>query len=60
VPLVHQVFAPSDTEVAFAKKVVEAFRQGEKDGSFYVFVDNKLVDPPVFAKAQRILELAEG
>jgi citrate lyase beta subunit len=45
--------------VAFAKKVVEAFRKAEKDGSFYVFVDNKLVDPPVFAKAQRILELSQ-
>ena len=59
VAIVHNVFAPSDAEVAFAKKVVEAFRQAEKDGSFYVFVDNKLVDPPVFAKAQRILELSQ-
>jgi citrate lyase beta subunit len=43
--------------VAFAEKVVEAFLQAERDGSFYVFVDNKLVDLPVFAKVQRILEL---
>jgi citrate lyase subunit beta/citryl-CoA lyase len=60
VAVVHQIFAPSDKEVVFARKVVEAFRKAEKDGSFYVFVDNKLVDPPVFAKAQRILELAEA
>ncbi len=60
VAAVHKVFAPSDQEVAFARKVVEAFRQGEKDGSFYIFVDSKLVDPPVFAKAQRILELSEA
>jgi citrate lyase subunit beta/citryl-CoA lyase len=57
VAIVHKVFAPSDEEVAFAEKVVEAFLQAERDGPFYVFVDNKLVDPPVFAKAQRILEL---
>ncbi len=57
---VHKVFAPSPQEVAFVRKVVDAFHQAEKDGSFYVFVDGKLVDPPVFAKAQRILELSRG
>ena len=60
IAVVHKVFAPSAQEVAFARKVVDAFRQAEKDGSFYVFVDGKLVDPPVFAKAQRILELSQN
>jgi len=55
---VHKVFAPSKKEIAFAQRVVQAFNQAEKDGSFYVFVDGKLVDPPVLAKAQRILDLS--
>jgi citrate lyase subunit beta/citryl-CoA lyase len=55
---VHKVFAPTEKEVAFAQRVVQAFNQAEKDGSFYVFVDGKLVDPPVLAKAQRILDLS--
>jgi citrate lyase subunit beta/citryl-CoA lyase len=58
IAVVHKVFAPSEKEVIFARKVVQAFKQAEQDGSFYVFVDGKLVDPPVYAKAQRILELS--
>ncbi|MDW7673068.1 MAG: CoA ester lyase [Bacillota bacterium] len=52
----HEVFAPSKEEVEFARKVVAAFEAAEKEGSFYVFVDGKLVDPPVLTKAERILE----
>jgi len=55
---VHKVFAPTKKEIAFAQRVVQAFNQAEKDGSFYVFVDGKLVDPPVLAKARRILDLS--
>ena len=55
---VHKVFAPTEKEIAFAQRVVQAFSQAEKDGSFYVFVDGKLVDPPVLAKARRILDLS--
>lgn len=57
---VHKVFAPTEKEVAFAEKVVAAFRKAEQEGSFYVFVDDKLVDPPVLAKAERILELGRA
>jgi citrate lyase subunit beta/citryl-CoA lyase len=54
---IHKVFAPTEKEVAFAQRVVDAYKQAEKDGSFYIFVDGKLVDPPVVAKSERILEL---
>jgi len=54
---VHKVFAPTEKEVAFAQRVVDAYKQAEKDGSFYIFVDGKLIDPPVVAKSVRILEL---
>jgi len=59
ISIVHEVFAPSEKEIAFSQRVVQAFKQAEKEGSFYVFVDGKLVDPPVLAKAQRILDLSE-
>jgi len=57
--LIHpdQVAIAHKVEVAFAEKVVEAFLQAERYGPFYAFADNKLVDPPVFAKAQHILKL---
>lgn len=60
VAAVHKVFAPTEKEVQFAEKVVAAFNKAEKEGSFYVFVDGKLVDPPVLAKAQRILEVSRS
>jgi len=58
ISVVHEVFTPTEQEVAFAQRVVQAFKQADKEGSFYVFVDGKLVDPPVLAKAQRILDLS--
>jgi citrate lyase subunit beta / citryl-CoA lyase len=60
ISVVHEVFAPTEKEVAFAQRVVQAFNQAGKEGSFYVFVDGKLVDPPVLAKAQRILDLSRA
>lgn len=57
---VHKVFTPTEKEVEFAQKVVAAFNKAEQEGSFYVFVDNKLVDPPVLAKAERVLELNQA
>ncbi len=57
---VHKVFAPTAQEIAFAQKVIAAYEQAEKDGSFYIFVDGKLVDPPVVAKARHILTLSRA
>ena len=59
VAIANRVFAPSVEEVAFARRVVEAFAAAEAEGSATVVLDGTFVDIPVAAHAQRILAQAE-
>ncbi len=56
---VNEIFMPAPEEINFARRVVEAFERGEEEGRGAVKVDGKMVDPPVAARARRILEMAD-
>ncbi|MCG8543215.1 MAG: CoA ester lyase [Alphaproteobacteria bacterium] len=56
VEVVNQVFTPSDEEVAFARRVIEAFEQAEREGSSSIQLDGYFIDYPIVYKAQRTLE----
>lgn len=53
VSIVNRTFAPSDAELEWARRVLQAF--GNANGAA-VAVDGKMVDRPVFLKAQNILD----
>lgn len=53
VSIVNRTFAPSEAELEWARRVLHAF--GNANGAA-VAVDGKMVDRPVFLKAQSILE----
>jgi citrate lyase beta subunit len=55
IAILNQVFSPSDDEVAYARKVVEAFAQAETG---LVVVDGKLIERPVLRTVHRILAAA--
>lgn len=56
---VNRVFTPSDQEIAFARKVVEAFAQAEAAGHAAITLEGgKFVDYPVVHQARRLLRLA--
>lgn len=55
IAFVHTCFRPSDEEVRWARKVLDAMR-GAKGG--VVTVDGKMVDRPVLLRAERIAALA--
>ena len=52
VPIVNRAFAPSDREVAWAQRVVEAF---EASGEGVLAVNGEMIDLPVVERARRIL-----
>lgn len=52
--LTHRAFAPTEEEIAWARRVVEAVASGRGT----VQVDGKMVDRPVVLKAQTILDRA--
>ncbi|MBO8167885.1 MAG: CoA ester lyase [Thermoanaerobacteraceae bacterium] len=58
IPVVNEIYTPDDAEIAFAKKVVRAFREAEEQGVAAIQVDGKFVDYPVAVRAENILKLA--
>jgi citrate lyase subunit beta/citryl-CoA lyase len=57
VEIVNRVYTPSDEEVAFARRVVEAFEKAEKEGSSSIQLDGFFIDYPIVYKAQKTLDL---
>lgn len=58
VPVVNAVYAPGADEVAFAQKVVDAFKAAEAQGLASIQVEGQFVDYPVVHRAQGILDAA--
>ena len=59
VPVVNRIFGPDPDEVAFARKVIDAFAEAESAGSASIAVDGVFVDYPIVYKAERIVALAD-
>ncbi|MCR4391533.1 MAG: citrate lyase acyl carrier protein [Candidatus Acetothermia bacterium] len=57
---VHEVFAPSPDEVAWARGVVEAAEAAEEQGLGAVTYQGRLVDRPVLLRAKRTLAMAQA
>ena len=55
VPLAHAVFAASEAELAFARRVVAAARAAEDAGHGAVSVDGRMIDLPYLRRAQALL-----
>jgi citrate lyase beta subunit len=53
--VVHDVFAPSEDEIAWARRVVEAAGVARAAGRGAIAVDGQMVDAPVVARARRLL-----
>ncbi len=56
IPVVNQVFRPTEAELAHARKVVDAFQQAEQQGLAAIQVDGQFVDYPIVYIAQRLLD----
>ncbi|RNF40251.1 HpcH/HpaI aldolase/citrate lyase family protein [Planococcus salinus] len=54
-PLVHEVFSPSEREIEQAKEIVAAFEKAEKNGVASIEVQGQFVDYPVYKKAKNTL-----
>jgi citrate lyase subunit beta/citryl-CoA lyase len=60
VEVVHAVFTPSKEEIDFSVKIVDASKNADIEKGGVILLDGRMIDIPVIAKAQRILELAQG
>lgn len=58
-PIVNRVFAPTEDDVAWARRVVEAYEEGIGEGKGVLALDGSMVDLPVVERARRVLAEAE-
>ena len=56
----NTAFTPTEEQLAFAKKVIDAFVEAEAAGSASIQIDGYFVDYPIVDKAQRIVDIAEA
>ncbi len=56
----NEVFAPSEEEVDFSRRVIEAFEEAEKEGKGVVVVDGKLIENLHVEIAKAKVALAEA
>lgn len=57
-PVVHDVFVPSEHEVTWARAVVEAAERATAAGRGAFRLDGQMVDAPVVARARRVLAVS--
>jgi citrate lyase subunit beta/citryl-CoA lyase len=53
-------FTPTEEQLVFAHKVIDAFAEAEAAGSASIQIDGYFVDYPIVDKAQRIVDVAEA
>jgi citrate lyase beta subunit len=57
---VQQAFTPSDETIAYARRVIQAFKEYQQAGKGAFALDGKMIDAPIIKAAERVLALAES
>lgn len=60
IPVVHEVYAPSDKEIEHSKKVVAVYKEAMACASGVIALDGKMIDMPIVTRAKNILAYAEA
>ena len=54
---INECFMPSEEEIEYAKRVMQAIEEAKKKGLGAVSLDGRMIDEPVVKRAERILRL---
>ena len=54
---IHECFTPTEEEIEYAKRVMEAIEEAKKKGLGAISLDGRMIDKPVVKRAERILRL---
>ena len=60
IPLVNEIYAPTEAEIQNAKEVIWGIREAEAKGSGVISVNGKMVDKPIVERAERVIALAKA
>lgn len=56
---INQVFAPTPEAILYAQEVMAVIEEGKRQGKGAVSLHGKMVDPPIVARAQKVLQMAQ-
>ena len=59
IPVVHRLFHPNKSEIAWAEKVCKTYLESTKKGTGATTVDGKMIDEVHFKQAKALLELVK-
>jgi len=57
---INEVFSPSMEDIEWAKRVIAAYDEAQREGKGVFSLDGKMVDAPVLARAKNVLEKAKA
>lgn len=60
IPVVNDVYTPSEKEIQKSKEIIWATREAEAKGLGVISVKGKMVDKPIIARAERTIALAKA
>jgi citrate lyase subunit beta/citryl-CoA lyase len=60
VEIANDVWAPSEAEIEHARRVIDAFEEGLREGKGVVTVDGRMIENLHVANAQRVLAVADA
>jgi citrate lyase subunit beta/citryl-CoA lyase len=60
VDVANEVWAPSEAEIEHARRVIDAFEEGLREGRGVVTVDGRMIENLHVANAQRVLAVADA
>ncbi|EMT6575218.1 citrate lyase subunit beta [Providencia rettgeri] len=58
IDIIHQAFSPTNADIQWAHRVVDALEQAKKQGAGVIALDGKMIDAPIVLRAERTLALA--
>ena len=59
VPVINEVFSPSQKDIDYAYEVMEAIRLAKEQGRGVISLRGKMIDAPIVARAQQTIAAAE-
>lgn len=57
---VHRIYTPTQKEIDYALRVIEAIEDAKEKGSGVISLDGKMVDKPIVDRAERVLAMAKA
>ena len=58
--IINETFSPSAEEIAYARRIMDAWEKAEAEGRGSLAMDGRMVDVPVVKRAQNLLALADA